>query len=77
MPVPAGVLPDLVVVRACLAFVGLEAFLDGSAGSVGPGEVGEGEGGEGNPFGSVGQGVGDVLTRRLPYGSAMRSQAAR
>ena len=55
MPIPARVLPHLVVVQSCLPFAGLEALLDGPAGSGGPGEVGEG-----NSFGSVGQVVGGL-----------------
>lgn len=55
MPVPAGVLADLVVVQACFSFAGLKGLLDGPPCTGGPGQVGEGY-----SFGSVGQVVGDV-----------------
>ena len=50
MPVPAGVLTNLVVVQAGFSFAGLEGLLDGPACSGGPGEVGE-------SLGEPGQGV--------------------
>ena len=55
VPVPAGVLADLVVVQACFSFAGLKGLLDGPPCTGGPGQVGEGY-----SFGSVGQVVGDV-----------------
>ena len=55
MPVPAGVLTDLVVVQAGFSCAGLKALLDRPPCSGGPGQLGQCY-----PFGSVGQVVGNL-----------------
>lgn len=43
MPVPAAILPHLVVVKSGFAFGGLEGFLDGPAGPGEPGQLDQGD----------------------------------
>ncbi len=65
MSVPAGVLPDLVVIQPGLAFGGLEGFFDGGAGS-----------GDSDQFGQAGAGrcVAQVVGQVGGIGNAAAGQ---